>query len=60
MTPYFALKAIHIVSSTVLFGTGLGTALFKWIVDRAGSVVAIRVVGEKVVLADWLFTARRS
>jgi uncharacterized membrane protein len=56
VTPYFALKAIHIVSSTVLFGTGLGTAFFKWIVDRAGSVVAIRVVGEKVVLADWLFT----
>ncbi len=57
MTPYLALKAIHIVSSTVLFGTGLGTAFFKWIVDRAGSVVAIRVVGEKVVLADWLFTS---
>jgi len=57
VTPYFALKAIHIVSSTVLFGTGLGTAFFKWIVDRAGSVVAIRVVGEKVVLADWLFTS---
>lgn len=57
MTPYLALKAIHIVSSTVLFGTGLGTAFFKWIVDRAGNVVAIRVVGEKVVLADWLFTS---
>jgi len=54
---YLTLKAIHIVSSTVLFGTGLGTAFFKWIVDRAGSVVAIRVVGEKVVLADWLFTS---
>ncbi len=57
MTPYVSLKAIHIVSSTVLFGTGLGTAFFKWIVDRSGNVSAIRVVSEKVVLADWLFTS---
>lgn len=57
MTPYLPLKAIHIVSSTILFGTGLGTAFFKWIVDRSGNVAAIRVVSEKVVLADWLFTS---
>jgi uncharacterized membrane protein len=57
MNEYFILKVIHIVSSTVLFGTGLGTAFFKWIVDRSGSVAAIRVVSEKVVLADWLFTS---
>jgi uncharacterized membrane protein len=44
------------VSSTVLFGTGIGTAFFKWVVDRSESVPAIRVVSEKVVLADWLFT----
>jgi uncharacterized membrane protein len=53
---YLTLKVIHIVSSTVLFGTGLGTAFFKWIVDRSGNVAAIRVVSERVVLADWLFT----
>ena len=57
MTPYFPLKAVHIVSSTVLFGTGLGTAFFKWAVDRSRSVAAIRVVSERVVLADWLFTS---
>ncbi|MGO9935591.1 MAG: DUF2269 family protein [Steroidobacteraceae bacterium] len=56
MTAYFVLKVIHIVSSTVLFGTGLGTAFFKWAVDRSGNVSAIRVVSEKVVMADWLFT----
>jgi uncharacterized membrane protein len=56
VTPYVVLKAIHIVSSTILFGTGLGTAFFKWIVDRSARVAAIRVVSEKVVLADWLFT----
>jgi uncharacterized membrane protein len=53
---YFYLKTIHLISATVLFGTGLGTAFFKWIVDRTGNVAAIRVVSEKVVLADWLFT----
>jgi len=53
---YFALKVVHVISSTILFGTGIGIAFFKWIVDRSGNVAAIRVVSERVVLADWLFT----
>jgi uncharacterized membrane protein len=53
---YFILKAIHITSAAVLFGTGLGIAFFKWITDRTGDVASIRVVSEKVVLADWVFT----
>lgn len=56
MNLYVVLKVIHVISSTVLFGTGLGIAFFKWIVDRSGNVSAIRVVSERVVLADWLFT----
>lgn len=56
MSSYFLLKAIHIASAAVLFGTGLGIAFFKWITDRTGNVGAIRVVSEKVVLADWVFT----
>lgn len=56
MSLYLALKLIHILSSTVLFGLGLGTAWFKWTVDRSGNVHAIRVVSERVVIADWLFT----
>lgn len=56
MNLYIALKVVHVISSTILFGTGLGIAFFKWIVDRSGSVSAIRVVSERVVLADWLFT----
>lgn len=57
MTAYYWLKTIHIVSSTILFGTGLGIAFFKWATDRSGHVPAIRVVSELVVLADWAFTA---
>ncbi len=56
MNAYFLLKTVHIVSATILFGTGLGTAFFKWITDRSGNVQAIRVVAERVVLADWIFT----
>lgn len=56
MNSYLILKVIHITSAAVLFGTGLGIAFFKWIADRSGSVSAIRVVSEKVVIADWLFT----
>lgn len=56
MTGYLLLKWLHIVSSTVLFGTGLGTAFFKWMADRSGDVRAIRIVTEKTVLADWIFT----
>jgi uncharacterized membrane protein len=56
VSSYFILKATHITSAAVLFGTGLGIAFFKWITDRTGNLSAIRVVSEKVVLADWLFT----
>ena len=33
-----------------------GIAFFKWITDHTENLAAIRVVSEKVVLADWLFT----
>lgn len=50
------LKWLHILSATLLFGTGLGIAFFKWSADRSGDVRAIAVVMQRVVLADWLFT----
>lgn len=56
MSTYFVLKLVHIVSAAVLAGTGFGIAFFKWIVDRTGNITAIRIVSEKVVLADWIFT----
>lgn len=56
MSAYFALKLIHILSAAVLAGTGFGIAFFKWIVDRTSNISAIRIVSEKVVLADWVFT----
>jgi uncharacterized membrane protein len=56
MSSYFILKWLHILSATVLFGTGMGIAFFKWITDRTGDVRAIRITNERTVLADWLFT----
>ncbi|UGQ46713.1 DUF2269 family protein [Massilia endophytica] len=56
MSLYMLLKLLHVLSSTVLFGTGMGIAFFKWITDRSGDVRAIRIVTERTVLADWIFT----
>lgn len=56
MSAYLAIKWLHILSGTVLFGTGIGIAFFKWITDRSGDIRAIRIVAERTVLADWVFT----
>lgn len=56
MENYFLLKLVHILSATLLFGTGLGTAFFMWMANRSGNVQAIAITSRHVVLADWLFT----
>lgn len=53
---YLTLKWIHILSAILLFGTGLGSAFYKFMTDRRGNIAAIAVVNRTVVLADWLFT----
>ena len=53
---YLTLKLIHILSATILFGTGLGTAFFKWRADRSGNVASIAHTNRVVVWADWIFT----
>jgi uncharacterized membrane protein len=53
---YLALKTIHVVSSTLLFGTGLGTAFFMWMVNRSGNRHAMAVVTRHVMKADLYFT----
>lgn len=57
MNIYAALKFVHIVSATLLFGTGLGTAFFMWMSHRSGNIVAIANTARATVLADWLFTS---
>ena len=54
---YLFLKYIHILSSTLLFGTGLGTAFHGFLAFRTKDPRVVAAVGRSVVLADWLFTA---
>lgn len=56
MSGYLFIKWLHIISANILFGTGIGIAFFKWITDRSGDVRAIRILTERTVLADWIFT----
>jgi len=56
MELYLLLKWAHILSSTVLFGTGMGTAFHMWITWRRGELVPITAAARNTVLADWLFT----
>jgi uncharacterized membrane protein len=54
---YLTVKWLHVLSSTVLFGTGLGSAFYMFFTNRSHDVRAIAVVSRRVVIADWLFTA---
>ncbi len=53
---YLLLKYLHILSMALLFGTGLGSAFYKWMADRSRNVAHIAATNRQVVLADWLFT----
>lgn len=57
MDAYATVKTVHILSATILFGTGLGTAFFYWRAHVAGSDAARLTVARTTVLADWMFTA---
>jgi uncharacterized membrane protein len=51
------LKWAHVVSSTVLFGTGAGIAFFFLRAQRTRNVAVIAAVAKDVVLADLILTA---
>jgi len=54
--PYLLAKWLHILSSTVLFGTGIGTAFQMVRAMATQDPRMIHQVAKAVVLADWLFT----
>lgn len=53
---YLLAKWLHVLGSTVLFGTGIGTAYFMWSAHRSGDAKVIAAVAGQVVRADWIFT----
>lgn len=57
MNAYLILKWLHVLSSTVLFGTGLGIAYFMLRAHLDGRVPVIAAVAGTVVKADAFFTA---
>ncbi len=54
---YLTAKWLHVLSSTLLFGTGLGSAYYMFFASRSGDARAAAVVARHVVRADWLFTS---
>jgi uncharacterized membrane protein len=53
---YLIVKWAHILSSTVLFGTGLGSAFYMFFTSLTRDARATAVVVRYVVIADWAFT----
>jgi uncharacterized membrane protein len=56
MDAYTLLKWVHILSSTVLFGFGAGTAFYFFMAHISRDARTIARVGSMVVMADWIFT----
>ncbi len=54
---YLWLKLIHIISSTLLFGTGMGTACNMFLAHKTRNTYIIATTARYVVLADWVFTS---
>lgn len=57
MTDYLLWKWLHVLSSTLLFGTGIGSAFYLLTVSLQRDARAAAAVAGVVVIADWLFTA---
>jgi uncharacterized membrane protein len=53
---YLIVKWVHVLSATVLFGTGLGTAYYMFFASLSRTPKATAVVMRHGVRADWLFT----
>lgn len=56
MDSYLLVKTLHILSATLMVGTGFGSAFYLFCANRSGSLPAQRVVARLVCRADWWFT----
>ena len=56
MSEYLVVKWIHVLSSTILFGTGIGSAFYMFFASRQADAKVAHFVVRHVVIADWLFT----
>lgn len=54
---YLIVKWLHIVSSTFLFGTGVGSAFYLLCATLTRNPAIVAAVARFVVIADWIFTS---
>lgn len=54
---YLLLKWIHILSATILFGTGIGSAFYMYMANRQKNISDIYFATRHVVIADLVFVA---
>ena len=53
---YLIVKWLHVLFSTVLFGTGIGSAFYMLFTSLGRDPRAVAHVARWVVIADWVFT----
>jgi uncharacterized membrane protein len=53
---YPIVKLVHILSATLLFGTGLGSAFHFWRAHMTNDARTIAAAAKTTVQADWSFT----
>jgi uncharacterized membrane protein len=53
---YFIIKTLHVISSTILFGTGIGIAFFMLRSHFTDNIHEKFYAARNTVLADYLFT----
>lgn len=54
---YLVVKWLHVLFSTLLFGTGIGSAFYLLVATLSRDLHLVAGVTRWVVRADWLFTA---
>ena len=54
---YLVFKWLHVLSSTMLFGTGIGSAFYLMLATLTRDAGKVATVSRFVVVTDWLFTA---
>jgi len=56
MMDYQILKLIHILSATIMIGTGLGSAFYLYYTYKKASFITLKEVLKIVIIADLIFT----
>ena len=56
MNLYLLVKTLHIISATIVFGTGIGIANFMFLGHRSSSAEERAFAVRMTVKADFLFT----